>query len=200
MTTIYLIRHGEVLNPKKIMYGRLPGFGLSETGKKEIVQTAFFLKKKHVDAIYSSPLLRAVQTAEIIRTQLGLEIKELSRSLLEVKSSFQGQPFAALSPDQAEVYISSKRQPSDETIEQIGKRMHKFLVILAKRHNGKRIALIGHGDPIMALKALIKNLPLTFDAIRKGKDFSYIRHGEVLELTIADDGGITVNSIFQPTV
>jgi broad specificity phosphatase PhoE len=197
-TTIYLIRHGEVHNPKGILYGRLPGYGLSENGKKEIAQTAEFLKNKKIDAIYTSPLLRAHETGEIIREKLKLPIKELSKSLFEVKTSFQGKKFADLSPDQSEVYNPKTRGADDETIEEIAKRMHRFVERLGRLHPGKQFVCIGHGDPIMALRALVNNFPMTVDSIREGKGYKYIQHGEVLELQITRDGSITIKSVFQP--
>lgn len=200
MTTIYLLRHGEVYNPYGILYGRLPKYRLSQTGKKEVSQTATFLKDKRIDAIYASPLLRAQQTAEIIRTTLNLPTKYISKSLLEVKTSFEGQRFASLSPDQSEVYLSSKRLRSDESIEQIAKRMHKLIEKLDELYNGQRFVLVGHGDPIMALQALVHNMPLTIPSIRTNKYFSYIKHGEVLKVLIGPDGSITIQSVFVPSL
>lgn len=199
LTTIYLVRHGEVYNPKGTLYGRLPGFGLSERGRNQINQTGEFLKNKHIDFLYSSPLLRAKQTAAIIQAKTGLPNRLLSKSILEVRTSFQGQPFASLNPDQAEVYTSPKRAATDETIEQIAKRMYLFVQKLAKKHPGSHIVVIGHGDPIMILKAKLQKAPLTFDSIRKGKDFSYIKHGEVLELQVSTSGEESIKSIFTPT-
>lgn len=198
-TTIYLIRHGEVQNPKGTLYGRLPGFGLSERGKQQVTQTGEFLKNKHIDFIYSSPMLRAKQTTAIIQSITGLTSHVLSKSILEVRTSFQGQPFASLSHDQAELYTSPKRAATDETIEQIAKRMYLFIQKLVRKHAGKHIVVVGHGDPIMILKARLQNLPLTFESIRKGKGFSYIKHGEVLELQI-ENGEVSIKSIFKPEV
>jgi broad specificity phosphatase PhoE len=201
MTThIYLIRHGEVFNPKKILYGRLPGFGLSENGKREIEQTAHFLKSKHIDLIYSSPLLRAKQTARIIQKKINLSQNNTSKKVLEVRTSFQGRLFADLAPDQSDVYFSPDRAKTDETFVQIASRMQNFIDELAKKHPGKHIAVISHGDPIMLLAAAIKKLPLVFESIREGEKFSYIKHGEVYEITISNEGGKTIKSIFQPVV
>ncbi len=89
-TNIYLVRHGEVYNPKQIVYGRLPRFGLSEKGRVEIEKTAEFLSDKKIEAIYSSPLLRARQTAGIIQMRLKLPKIMLLKNLLEAKTSLEG--------------------------------------------------------------------------------------------------------------
>lgn len=67
---IYLIRHGDVFNPKGLIYGRLPGFKLSETGIKEAKEAGKYLDSLGAkpEIIITSPLLRTVQTAKIIQT------------------------------------------------------------------------------------------------------------------------------------
>jgi broad specificity phosphatase PhoE len=199
MTTIYLIRHGEVDNPNGILYGRLPRYGLSERGRKQISQTADFLKNKHIEAVYASPLFRTQQTAEIICEKLTLPRNNISKSLLEVTTSFQGTPFANLSPDQAEIYESKKRKASDETIEQIALRYHRFINKLSALHPDETFVAIGHGDPIMALRAMAQRLPMRLPSIRTNKYFSYIKNGEVLKLQVAKDGTITIENAFLPS-
>jgi len=65
-TTIYLLRHGQVENPKRVVKERLPGFPLSEVGREEGKEIAQFLARKNISAVYYSPLLRTKQTAQII--------------------------------------------------------------------------------------------------------------------------------------
>ncbi len=68
MKKLFLVRHGTVQNPHGILYRRLPGFLLSELGRREVEETAVFLSTQPVETIYHSPLERAVETAEIIAT------------------------------------------------------------------------------------------------------------------------------------
>ena len=91
-TRISLVRHGHVNNPDDIFYGRLPGFKLDSNGRLEAVRTAEALKNKKIDGVYSSPMLRARQTAnEILKFHPRLELK-ISALITEVFSPFQGQP------------------------------------------------------------------------------------------------------------
>lgn len=200
MTTIYLTRHGEVFNPKGILYGRLPRYKLSDHGRKQIEQTAAFLKDKKVEAVYASPLMRAQQTAEILCDNLKLHRNYMSKSLLEVNTSFQGTPFAKLSPSCEELYISEKRLKTDETIEQLAQRYHKFFERLSALHPDETFAAVGHGDPIMAFRAFVNNMPLTLPSIRTNKHYAYIKHGEVLKLQIDRDGTMTIENAFIPTI
>lgn len=87
--TIHLVRHGEVENPKGIIYGRLPGFHLSERGQRQAAAAAERLKDANVGAIWASPLERAQETASFIADAHGLEIETDDR-LLESLNSFEG--------------------------------------------------------------------------------------------------------------
>ena len=89
MTTIYFVRHGEVHNPQGIFFGRYPRFRLSERGRSQAGQTAQFLKDTSIAAIYTSPLLRARQTAQIIGTHHHMQAT-VSNRLIEIKSHLQG--------------------------------------------------------------------------------------------------------------
>jgi len=68
-TAISFVRHGEVYNPDNIFYGRLSGFRLSDNGNYQAVQAAETLNGSQLAAIFSSPLLRARQTAgELVKS------------------------------------------------------------------------------------------------------------------------------------
>jgi len=62
---VYFIRHGEVNNPEELIYGRLPGFGLTEKGEKQANKAGKYLKSLGVapQVIITSPLLRTKTTA-----------------------------------------------------------------------------------------------------------------------------------------
>lgn len=194
-TYIYVVRHGAVHNPRNLFYARLPKFRLSKLGEQEAALTGKFLRTKPIDAIYSSPMLRAVQTAKIIQRETGTKTLHLARSIIEIKSSFQGMYFPDLGPNQREVYLSPKRKPTDEDIKTIATRMLGFVQKIAKKHQGKHIVIVTHGDPIMALKAAIKKLPLDFPSIRLG---TYVKHAEVIQIEVAPNGTMKQQSIFIP--
>ncbi len=193
-TYIYAIRHGEVHNPDGILYGRLPGYGLTERGRKEVFHTADFLRDKHIDMIYASPLMRARQTAEIIRKFLELDKVHISKAIIEIQTSYQGIPFSQLNSVQSELYLQPKEK-TDETVEQITLRMLEFVRFLTQTHKGKRIAFVSHGDPIMALTAIIKNMPMRFESLRTGK---YIKHAEIREIVVDDTEDMSIKSVFIP--
>lgn len=88
-TVVHLVRHGEVENPSGVLYGRLPGFGLSGAGREMAAEVARFFDGIEVSLIVSSPLERARQTAEPLATRTGLPVRVDDR-LIESANRFQG--------------------------------------------------------------------------------------------------------------
>lgn len=88
--TVHLVRHGEVHNPDRVVYGRLPGYHLSERGRRQAAQAARHLHQEaRPQAILSSPLERAQETAEVIAKLLALEVS-IDDRLIETASHFEG--------------------------------------------------------------------------------------------------------------
>ena len=91
-TIVHLVRHGEVHNPAGVLYGRLPGFRLSDAGEHMATVAAAALAGRDVRVVRSSPLDRAVQTAEPIAAQFGLPV-EVDERLIESANVFEGKTF-----------------------------------------------------------------------------------------------------------
>jgi broad specificity phosphatase PhoE len=88
-TTVHVIRHGEVYNPRKILYGRLPDFHLSELGRQMAKADAEALVDRDVTHVFASPLERAQETAEPVAAQFKLGIVTDTR-LIESANLFEG--------------------------------------------------------------------------------------------------------------
>ncbi|RJL22516.1 histidine phosphatase family protein [Bailinhaonella thermotolerans] len=88
-TVVHLLRHGEVENPKGILYGRLPGYHLSETGRRMAETVAKAVADRDVVAVLSSPMERARETAEPVAQTFGLDI-QVDERLNEADNIFQG--------------------------------------------------------------------------------------------------------------
>lgn len=73
--TVLGVRHGEVYNPKNVIYSGLPGYGLSDRGRAQAKAVADALAGVEVAALYASPLERAVETAEFIAEATGAELR-----------------------------------------------------------------------------------------------------------------------------
>lgn len=147
MTTVYLVRHGEVYNPAGVVYGSLPGFGLSEAGQAQIEQAAEALAEwAPFHALYASPLQRAQESATILAGRLGLEI-ETEEAIVETGiGEYQGQPLAAL----PHPYITEI--PTHDGIEAamtIRSRMLGWVKTRQAKHPGQSIVAVSHRDPII---------------------------------------------------
>ncbi|MDV8021797.1 histidine phosphatase family protein [Rhodococcus sp. IEGM 1330] len=88
-TIVHVLRHGEVHNPKGILYGRLPGFKLSVTGQAQAKSVANALAGHDITHVVASPLLRAQETAAPIAAAHGLTIAE-DENLIEAGNEFEG--------------------------------------------------------------------------------------------------------------
>ena len=86
--SVHLVRHGEVFNPDKVLYGRLPGFGLSALGHQMAEELADDWKAAPQIAV-SSPLLRAQETIAPLAQKFQLDIRTEER-VVEAENSFQG--------------------------------------------------------------------------------------------------------------
>ncbi|GAA4862575.1 histidine phosphatase family protein [Pseudonocardia benzenivorans] len=91
-TLVHLLRHGEVHNPDGILYGRLPGFHLSERGRAQAETVAKSLVDNDVVAVVASPLQRAQETATPIAAAHGVDIVTEDR-LIEADNRFEGTRF-----------------------------------------------------------------------------------------------------------
>ncbi len=88
-TVVHLLRHGEVHNPEKVLYGRLPGYRLSQTGEAMALAAAEWFADKGVTHLLSSPLERAQQTAAPIAEALSLPVS-VDERLVEAGNAFEG--------------------------------------------------------------------------------------------------------------
>ena len=89
MRVVHLVRHGEVYNPDAVLYGRLPGFGLSQRGIEQAELAARFLAERDIGYIVSSPLERAQQTAQPLARKLGLPVA-IDERLIEAGNYLEG--------------------------------------------------------------------------------------------------------------
>jgi broad specificity phosphatase PhoE len=92
LTRVHLVRHGEVFNPEGVLYGRLPGYFLSDLGQAMAERVAEALGDQDITLVVSSPLERAQQTAAPLAARLGLPIRTDER-VIEAANRFEGKRF-----------------------------------------------------------------------------------------------------------
>lgn len=165
MTTFYLIRHAsnDYLVQNKIA-GWLPGIHLNDEGRKQADQLAERIGKEPIRAIYSSPIERAVETAEPLARKLGAKIA-VSKSFGEVGfGDWTDQPVPLL--DKSEhwkrwnSFRSGTQPPKGEFMIEIQSRAVREMLRLRDQHPQEAIAVVTHGDIIKAAAAYFLGVPL----------------------------------------
>ena len=152
MTLLLLIRHGANDWVHGRLAGRIPGVHLNDEGRKQAQAVAERLSELPIEAIYSSPLDRTVETAQAIAQPHGLALR-LVESLQEVDyGEWQGAELKELYKHElwpgVQFYPSGTRFPNGETLGEAQMRMISTLDMLRSRHPKGLIAVISHADII----------------------------------------------------
>jgi len=170
-TTVHVLRHGEVYNPSKILYGRLPDFHLSELGKQMAKADAEALADRDVTHVVASPLERAQETAEPIAAQFGLEIATDTR-LIESANFFEGKKVSpgdgAFTNPRHWWVLRDPITPSwGEAYLVIAQRM--FAAVQAARvvAEGHEAVCVSHQLPIWTLRRYVEKKRLWHDPRRR---------------------------------
>jgi len=152
------VRHGRVHNPDKIFYGRLPGFALSRKGLHEARCAAQTLSREPLAAVFTSPLLRARQTARAIQACHKHLKMRTSTLLTEVYSPYEGQPTDVVNALGGNVY--SGTTPPYEQPQDIIRRVQKFVRRIRKHFAGRQVVAVTHGDVITFMLLWANELPV----------------------------------------
>jgi len=165
--TIHVLRHGEVENPNKILYGRQSGWHLSERGREMVEVVADWTKQFNLGAIHASPLERAQETAEPIAQRHGLKI-ETDPRLIEAANIFEGKKFelgsGVLKHPASWWHLRNPWKPSwGEPYEEQINRMLAAIFHARDKAEGKDALVVSHQLPIWILRSAIENRNLLHD-------------------------------------
>ncbi len=165
-TTFFLVRHAAHDRVGTVLCGRMPGVHLGAVGKAQAARLAARFANENVACIRSSPLERAVETAQPIA--LGLQQPlEICSAIVEIDfGSWSGASFEALAQDPGwsawNHSRSTSRPPEGETILEAQARIVGAMEQLRRRYADRSIILVSHSDVIKA--ALLYHLGLPVDA------------------------------------
>ena len=167
---IFLLRHGEAENNIKNILSCFPEkkqYNLTIKGKKQIETLAKELKNQKIDIIFSSPILRTKETAEILSKKLGVEII-FDKRLIELNlGQFNGGSYDKF----IKIFAPEKLKEGSvelgvESGEQMEKRLKNFLKDLNKKYNNKNIIIISHGNPLQVLYGIINGIDVLESYVR----------------------------------
>jgi len=165
MPTLFLIRHGENdFLVKNRLPGHIPGIHLNKRGREQAATLAETLSQLPIKAIYSSPLERAVETAEPLARSLELGI-QLQTGLIDTDvGEWEGHSWKALSRNRLWKVIQQTPSqflfPGGETFVHAQERVVSALDAIASAYKDELIAVVFHADPIKLAVAHYLGLPL----------------------------------------
>lgn len=189
-TTIYIIRHGELNNPKKVFYDRELDFSLNKIGKDHIKKLGEKLKRDGAipARIYSSPLLRTKQTAAILKKVFGNVKVIFDKRLLEVDSrGVAGNP---LTMHRYFTYENSGKGYRLEPPKKQAKRIQTSIRDIQKKNKDKTVFVVSHGDPLAFGIYTLINPKKRFPTIDFLEKHFYFKKAQAFRLVFSSRGRI----------
>lgn len=160
----YILRHGEAISNVKDIVSSWPEKfenPLTEKGKIQVEKIVTRLKENNIDLIFSSDILRAKQTAEILGEKLKI-IPEYDKRLREIDFGI----FNTKTADEFTDYFKDPKEriqgrvPGGESYEDISKRMGDFLKDTETNYQNKNILIVSHQAPLFVFEAIILGISL----------------------------------------
>lgn len=162
---LIFLRHGQAKNNvERRLAGRSLGVPLTKTGIQQVKDIAKFLKKMKITSIYSSPIERAKQTAEIVATHCSLDYKIDDRLIELDMGKFTGKPYDEIFASHGNVFLKFYDGDVEianngvETFMEVKKRIFDIIQYVNKEHNGENVLLVTHMDPIKAVLSNVLSL------------------------------------------
>jgi broad specificity phosphatase PhoE len=191
-TVVHLLRHGEVQNPDGVLYGRLPGFHLSEAGVVMAEHAAKAVADRDIVAIVSSPLDRALETAAPLAAQFDLEVTTDER-LIEAANVFEGLTFGvgdgSLRRPAHWRYLVNPFRPSwGEPYSELAARVLAAVASAREVARGHEAVCVSHQLPIWTARSKAEGRHLWHDPRKRECAL-----GSLTSFTFADDELVRVD-------
>lgn len=185
-TTLIFVRHGESsANGKGVFAGHLD-LPLSERGRQQAEETARYIKENYpVDAIYSSDLQRAFETAIPVGRQFHLEIARMPQLREIFAGDWQGRSFDELQTSYADTYgvwlrdIGLAHPLNGESVEELSDRIWNCVQEICRREQGKTVVIVTHATPIRALQCRLLG-----KSLGEMKNVSWVSNASVTEVSV----------------
>lgn len=202
---LHLVRHGEVHNPRRVLYGRLPGFGLSADGRRMARQAAEYVHslERPVSALICSPLQRTRESAEPFTEIFGIE-PVIDEGVIEPTNVFEGRRMlrALVNPWNWR-HLRKPALPSwGEPYADVIARMNKAMTEAWEAVPGGDVVIVSHQLPIWITHLAVAGLPSRHDPRERrcalssvtsfemaGKKWAEIAYAEPASLSGAVDVG-----------
>ncbi|MGI8717384.1 MAG: histidine phosphatase family protein [Lapillicoccus sp.] len=170
-TVVHLMRHGEVHNPQRVLYGRLPGYHLSDLGRQMAETVARHLADHDVVRVVASSLERAQETAAAVAAPHDLAVATDDR-VIEAGNSFEGKTFGigdgVLRQPRYWPRLVNPFTPSwGEPYEQIAARMLAAIDDARALARGHEVVVVSHQLPVWTVRNRLVGRRLWHDPRRR---------------------------------
>ena len=162
MGSIIFLRHGQAKNnTERVLAGRTPGVPLTEEGVDQSEKAAKFLEEMNISAIYSSPIERAKNTAEIVGKHNSIDVRIDDRLIELDMGKFTGKPYDEIFSSHGNVFMKFYRGELEiahngvETFEEVKKRIRDMVDHVIDNHPDENVVLVTHMDPIKAMLSTV---------------------------------------------
>jgi broad specificity phosphatase PhoE len=171
-TTVHLLRHGEVENPTGVLYGRLPGFVLSDLGRQMATRVAEYVSDFEIAHLRCSPLERAQETMAPIAEALELPVITDGR-VIEADNFLEGNRFdgrrsSVFTNPRHWFYFRNPLRPSwGEPYIQIAARMRQAMADAVEAAAGREALIVSHQLPIWVARMAAEGRRFAHDPRRR---------------------------------
>lgn len=195
-TRVHLVRHGEVHNPGHVVYAALPGFPLSQAGAEQARAVARYLGRQPVVGVWSSPLERALRTAEVVAARAGLAVHVDRRleewKLLERWAGVAWEDLSEKYPGELEAFLADPTDLafSPESLAELAQRVGTAIRATQEMYPHGDVVVVSHSAPLRAAALFLTGSPLA--------DFWGVKPGHCAVTTLRPGSAWTVETVWEP--
>lgn len=149
-TVIIIVRHGECKGNRKGLFRGRSDFPLNETGLNQVKELAKAIRAMQPTMVFTSPLLRAVQTAKSIQRECNIKLEEREGLNNIMLGPWEGQSKGCIAekyPEQWKIWLNDPEEldiPGMESLDSVQKRAKSDLDNIIQNHWGETVALVSH--------------------------------------------------------
>ena len=196
MTSITFLRHGQAHNNvERVLTGRKPGVPLTEYGVRQAEWAARSLASMDITTVYSSPVQRTMQTAEIVAGHNSLEVTSDDRLIEIDMGRFTDMKYDDLIVKYGNVFQRFYRDDAEfaelgvETFSSVRARVLEMVRYVLKRHHDENTILVTHMDPIKAMLSTV--LEISPDSLHR----VIIANGSLNVFPVDGEGNLSLGAI-----
>ena len=165
MGSIIFLRHGQAKNnTERVLAGRTPGVPLTDDGIDQAKTAAEFVEKMNVTKIYTSPIERALQTAEIVGNHNAIDVVSDERLIELDMGKFTGMKYDEIFSKHGNVFLKFYSGDLElahngvETFAEVKSRVLDIIDHVVGQHKDENVLLVTHMDPIKAVLSSVMDL------------------------------------------